>query len=503
MSDPGPEIGELLALHAESCNRSGRPAAAPIEPDRSIEPVRFRRFRGAPLVPLPPCPLDPPTRHRPVPGGPAAGPRRLDRGSVAQLFFDAFGITGEARDGAQGSPLRANPSAGNLHPVEAYLLCGPEVGLTRPEASGEPIAALWHYAPGEHAFELRREIPLHTWRRWAAAAPPGALFVGLSAVVWRTAWKYGARAFRLALLDAGHALAALGAAAAVLGWRVGEAPGLGDAALAALLGLEEEGDAASQELPVALVAAGSWPEESWRAEPLKEAAVAFVDLPRIGRPNRIGPAHLEWPGLAAIERLSRDDGSGRRPATDAPDPIFPRAILHQRRSARAFDPAGGLSAERFAALSEQGFGTSWPLLASGDLFLAAWVHRVQGVGSGSHLVSPLPQARLDPLVAGDLRTEARLAAGGQAQAADALFVVVWLADLPATLRRGGGAAYRRLFLEAGARAHRTHLAAVHAGLAACPIGGFYDDRVAATFGLGPNGAPLHLLAVGFASRASR
>ena len=58
-------------------------------------------------------------------------------------------------------------------------------------------------------------------RPWDAVSPagsgvpvPGAILVGLSSIHWREAWKYGERAFRYCQHDVGHALAAIGIAAA-------------------------------------------------------------------------------------------------------------------------------------------------------------------------------------------------------------------------------------------------------------------------------------------------
>ena len=122
--------------------------------------------------------------------------------------------------------LRVNPSSGNLHPTEGYLVCGPIDGL-----SPRPFVA--HYAPREHALELRAVLPAAVWARLAARLPPGALLVGLTSIHWREAWKYGERAFRYCQHDVGHALGALAVAAAALGWRARLLEGPSSAALGA------------------------------------------------------------------------------------------------------------------------------------------------------------------------------------------------------------------------------------------------------------------------------
>jgi nitroreductase len=68
------------------------------------------------------------------------------------------------------------------------------------------------------------------------------LWIGLSSVHWREAWKYGERAFRYCQLDLGHAIAAVRYAAAALGWTVRIVYPMAHHELARLLGLDRERD---------------------------------------------------------------------------------------------------------------------------------------------------------------------------------------------------------------------------------------------------------------------
>lgn len=95
--------------------------------------------------------------------------------------------------------MRCNPSSGNLHPTEAYIVSHGIKGLQD---------GLYHYASRSHALEQR----CHSTTKH----PPG-LWIGLSSIHWREAWKYGERAFRYCQLDVGHALAALRYAAGLMG----------------------------------------------------------------------------------------------------------------------------------------------------------------------------------------------------------------------------------------------------------------------------------------------
>ena len=132
----------------------------------------------------------------------------------------------KAVDGARWA-VRNNPSSGNLHPTEGYLVL-PALGRHR------ETPALWHYAVADHALEKRCVYET------APDLPPGSFLVGFGSVVWREAWKYGERAFRYSQHDVGHAVGSLSYAAACLGWRMEVLAAPGDGEVAGWLGLDRE-----------------------------------------------------------------------------------------------------------------------------------------------------------------------------------------------------------------------------------------------------------------------
>ncbi len=86
--------------------------------------------------------------------------------------------------GAQRWALRCNPSSGNLHPTEGYLLC--------PALPGLP-AGVYHYLSRDHVLEHRAAVDEP---QWTEAFPESGVLVGISSIHWREAWKYGMRAWR-------------------------------------------------------------------------------------------------------------------------------------------------------------------------------------------------------------------------------------------------------------------------------------------------------------------
>ena len=144
--------------------------------------------------------------------------------SLAISAWKSFGGTSWA--------LRCNPSSGNLHPTEGYIVAADLPGLD---------GGVYHYVSRDHALEQRA--------RWDGAAPPieDGVIVGLASIYWREAWKYGMRAFRYCQHDCGHAIAAVSYAAASLGWQTRMLDTVADEDVAALLGLDRDADASLAE----------------------------------------------------------------------------------------------------------------------------------------------------------------------------------------------------------------------------------------------------------------
>ena len=83
-------------------------------------------------------------------------PSELNAKTISRLFFDSFAISVWKKAEGTKWPLRVNPSSGNLHPTEVYLISGPVNGLIK-------SPSVCHYAPLPHALELRAEFSLDTW----------------------------------------------------------------------------------------------------------------------------------------------------------------------------------------------------------------------------------------------------------------------------------------------------------------------------------------------------
>src|SRR3972149_3422383 len=222
----------VMRYHHETKHHFSRSARSLGYMDWANQPDPFRRFEGAPLIPLPllkpdDAPLSPLYEDLYRPGAVASAPvtvRTLSRFLEYSLAISAWNQAGEGR-----WALRANPSSGNLHPTEGYLLIDAVPGLS-------PFPGLYHYAAKEHALELRAELPGGSFISLAREFPPQAFFAGFTSVNWRETWKYGERAFRYCQHDVGHAIGSARIAAQTQGWRMLVLGGVADDPLGALLG---------------------------------------------------------------------------------------------------------------------------------------------------------------------------------------------------------------------------------------------------------------------------
>ena len=184
-----------LAYHERTKHRPDRYASGPETLDWSLQPDPFRTFEGSPSVRLPLCAgrMAQAFEHADKPE--AFPPPAFTLDSLGALLELSLGLSAWKEYGPDRWALRCNPSSGNLHPTEAYVIAHGVQGLED---------GLYHYASRSHALEQR-------CRTTPALQPntESGLWIGLSSIHWREAWKYGERAFRYCQLDVGHALAAL------------------------------------------------------------------------------------------------------------------------------------------------------------------------------------------------------------------------------------------------------------------------------------------------------
>jgi SagB-type dehydrogenase family enzyme len=369
----------VLRYHERTKHHFHRYAAGPRALDWANQPDPFRRYGGAPLLALPLLGANDEPRSPSYDALFARGavpPAPLSLAALSRLLEYALSLTAWKQAGDVRWALRANPSSGNLHPTEGYVRVAlPELGAP----------GLFHYAPREHALERRAEYALD-------ALAPGAFLVALSSVHWREAWKYGERAFRYCQHDVGHAIGALGFAAAALGWRALLLDGTADESIARLLGLDRTADFADaeRESPEALLLISTNGVRSNFPPGEKCDLTPFIWYGAANHLSREQP--VPWNIIDVVAEATRKHGdSGREPELRSPpspdgncDPgpeFSARETIHRRRSLLACDGRTSISAARLYRMLER---TRQPevLPWRPAIHFALFVHRVDGLEPG-------------------------------------------------------------------------------------------------------------------------
>ncbi len=515
--EPDPEktalpLARTLHYHERTKHHPYRYARSLGRLDWAAQPDPFRRFDGAPRWPL---------EHPPVSDEPSFDAlfkssglqtQPLNRVTVSRLFYDSLALSAWKR--APGTPpwsLRVNPSSGDLHPTEGYLITGPLQGLS-------DQAAVYHYSPFDHALEQRMVFSPEEWGTLSAALPTGCVLVALTSIYWRESWKYGERAFRYCHHDIGHAIGAIVFAGETLGRRTRLIDTVADADLAVLLGIHgqhgmeaEHPDCLLAIFPAKPIASSNSPIELRLPTALLKR-LATADF--AGTENRLSPNHHPWAIIDEVSAATRYDGQQVTTAThtDEPSPVLPmpkrtvsaRRIIRQRRSAVAMDGQTPIPRETFfymmSRITPQLFPAVFEVLPwDPRVSLALFVHRVEGLVPGLYALIRHPSHRqslqevthpefawqqpegcpkaleLYLLDRADARPAAKTISCHQDIAADGAFSLGMLAQFEGSLRQNGPWFYPRLFWETGLIGHILYLEAEAAGIRATGIGCFFDD----------------------------
>ena len=523
-------IDRVIRYHVQTKHHFNRYARALGYLDWANQPDPFRRFEGAPLISLPLLrpdqdPVSPTYDAIYQPGVVACQP--VNMRSLSRFFEFALALSAWKKAGESEWALRSNPSSGNLHPTEGYVLL--------PQIDGLILKpGLYHYAPKEHGLELRAEFPGEQIARLLAPFPSGAFLFGLTSVHWREAWKYGERAFRYCNHDAGHAIGTARIAAATLGWNMALLDGISQDTVAALLGTDRTDDFGEAEPEYPDCLAVIWPLRDVKRD-TEPAIPLFLDLEIVQK-----LAAATWHGKA--NRLSRENpvpweiiddvaAASWKPSHEHMAVAIPTSVtfhlspftshdggpsagqlIRQRRSAVSFDGKTSIASATFfqmlsrvmpaAELPQLDRPMPWDVLPwKAAIHLLLFIHRVDGLTPGLYVLVrdrekvPLLQQSMNEeliwtpvsgcpdslplywLLEGDAKKVAVQVSCHQDIAGDSAFSLGMIAEFEGYLREGGAWRYPRLFWEAGLLGQVLYLDAEAAGVRGTGIGCFFDDPV--------------------------
>ena len=486
----------VFAYHERTKHHLNRYAAGPGGLDWADQPDPFRRFKGCDKIPLPPPGASLPVLFSELDWAETIAVQPLNRCNLGLLLELAFGLSAWKQYGSDRWALRCNPSSGNLHPTEAYVVNADTALMP---------AGVYYYVSYDHALEKRCEF--------LPAQADSGLYIALTSIHWREAWKYGERAYRYCQHDIGHALAAMRYAAAVLGWSLELIAECGDDELGQLLGLDRRDDFREREgeSPDLICRIRYMPSDTEQTEItdfLKNAEAAVW----YGQAERLSAFHRNhWPLIDEVARAAR------KPHTEEPCyriqhlplPVShcdktASAIIRQRRSAQRFDALTYLPKSDFKRLLNAVMPSSrvpfdvwrWPP----RVHLLLFVQRVENLEPGVYLLPRAVEAEatlraaiakdfdwqlveggfeslpLYRLIAADCGRAAKTLSCHQDIAGDGAFSMAMLAEFQQPLSVSPWR-YRHLFWETGLIGQALYLEAEAVGMRGTGIGCFFDDSV--------------------------
>ncbi len=487
---------EITSYHRDSLGGQGL--------DWKNQPFPFKTYPGAPLL-LP--------RHEALPQGNLSSLLKLRPGGaksrsgatlvmLSQVLRLAYSLTAKALYPDGDTYYRCVASAGALYPTEIYLAAREVEGL----GSG-----LYHFSIARQALTVLR-------RGNYQEAIGGALIPSmkcmpkltffLSAIFFRSAWKYRERSYRYHLLDTGHVLENLLLALTCLKLPAQFTLDFSDESVNRLLGFDT-----TKEVCLA-VSQGSEQRDN------NDAIEDIEPLPEdYRRASIISQREIAYPAVAEIHAAgARTIGGGRPKAAvvhdlgpksnswkplDQPEE-WPEVLRYaegvmQRRSRRNFireslsrPQADALLSSLCAADFENAVGLSEYSASLGMGFLAA---RLEGVEPGFHLLDH-GEGATALVKPGDLMQAMAHICLDQMWLGNAALHFLFFSNLDALDRQYGARGYRYAMMMAGRLGERLYLVATTLGLGCCGIGAFYDHEAQKLLGLNQFSRLLYLVAVG-------
>ena len=418
-------------------------------------------------------------------------------------------ITARTRHGLQDFFYRSVASAGALYPTELYVAVRDVHGLDD---------GLYHFSISDHGLTLLRKGDMsgmiaESLDNSRHGSPILTFF--LTAIFFRSSWKYRDRAYRYHLLDTGHLLENL-----TLALRSRNLPyhcsfDFDDTRTNRFLGLDSE-----MEVCLAVCTVPG-PDRRERI-----AKMSIPDLPQsIKGRSKVAENEVRYPSLLEIHGSGEKIVTSVNTATDIfRGQMFCRQIeiafgdrteiaktkdwpeshnygeaIVRRRSKRNF-VRKEMDTDQLMALTDalcpdmQGkpgdFVRDYSSVCSG--FICG---NVRGMNAGIYLIDP--EARNFAVIKkGLFLNEMATVCLNQAWLTNAAVHFLFISNLRALQEIWGARGYRYAMARAGRMGERLYLAATAMGLGCCGIGAFYDQEAAELIGLDAHARLLYLVGVG-------
>ncbi|NEO31136.1 MAG: SagB/ThcOx family dehydrogenase [Symploca sp. SIO3C6] len=447
-------------------------------------------------------------------------------GRLSQLLLLSYGLTARMETMMGTSVyLRAAPSAGGLYPAEVYLI-----------SRGTPLlpAGLYNYQCRSHSLVHFWESEVWSNLQTACFQHPALensqLAIAITAVFYRSAWRYEDRAYRRIFLDTGHLLGNIELASALADYRPHLIGGFADQEIDNLLYLSPE-----LEGTIAVISLVDQLQEQQNLPPTPTVLTSATqtEYPKIPDGQLLDYLHS---ATKITEKGNWDLGSGKSNQSLSEKPLedkynFPfctkvsttttpinwegstpqrlplqalEYTILKRRSTRNYN-GDSLTFNELKALLDftyqphhyfgQGLDSSPDYFDLGLIETFVAVSGVTQLEEGCYYYAPQAQ-ELRQIRFKNFRRELHYLCLWQDLGRDAAAVVFHTADLKMAVSKYGDRAYRYLHMDAGHLGQRLNLAAIGLDLGVSGIAGFFDDQVNEVLGIPTDEAVLYITTLG-------
>ena len=514
MNDRAKSIGTAIDYHNKTKHQPHRFANSLGYLDWATQPYPFRFYDDSVKFQLPLGDKDPSMDYDDLYSENNFDPQPLVLKNIGKYLELSIGLSAWKSFQGQKWSLRMNPSSGNLHAEESYLILPPLKDC-------ESEASVFHYNAYDHLLERRAVIENDLWANLADGMGSAGFFIALSTIYWRESWKYGERAFRYCNLDIGHALACLSLSARLHGWDATVIDSVGYDDLNRLLGFDKTTwHAGEREEVETLLFIHTEGKQNSRCLIDEGTFRLFEKIEFTGTPNKLSESHHKWEIIDDVSAATRKNLSGgiRSDAyhdysiTEKTKSVHEASgIIRQRRSGQHYDPKGEMDKETFLKIllktlpkEKRAPFNSWPYPISVHLLI--FVHKVNSLESGLYVLfrngndietfrakcgsefawEPVMGDPNSPplyfLKKGDFTKESSMISCQQDIAGDSVFSLGMIANFAETVHKDAHA-YRRLYWEAGIVGQILYLEAEAHSLRGTGIGCYFDDMVHELLGI--------------------
>ena len=396
-------------------------------------------------------------------------PEQLSLPLVSTALELGYGVTSRAG----GFAFRAAPSAGALYPAELYICCGDLDGLS---------AGIYYYNPIENTLFWIREGDYRSAVNEASPdGSPADAHLIVTAIPYRSGWKYRQRAYRYCYFDSGHLAGNL----LLIGSATGLSPGLvslfNQETLDDLLGLDGESEfvtavvglhSANPQIPASAPANEVRNAEQLCSRPVRDQDVLAAQKAEsyAGLKPGVVPPDLATAGVELPQRRALDAGLAE---------LIRKRRSHRRkaRSSAALEDVAAFLDSCFQSYPADWMPVEWRSNMMLDAFLVAF--DVQSLPEGIYRYNAAARVLVPTDLPLDLNQLASACLGQRfITRANAFLVPAF--DFTRLPDRG---CYRIGLLDAGIVGQFAYLAAEALGAGCCGIGAFFDNELSALFGL--------------------